>query len=70
MKKDKFPKSNMAENGDTISLVIKWAGKEYPLENLPLSSTVQDLKNLIQTKTNVLPVRQKLLNLRFKGRVG
>jgi len=54
--------------GDTINLVIKWAGKEYPLDDLPLSSTVQDLKNVIQTKTNVLPVRQKLLNLRYKGK--
>ena len=69
-KESKKPLSQkMSESkGDTINLVIKWAGKEYPLDDLPLSSTVQDLKNVIQTKTNVLPVRQKLLNLRYKGK--
>jgi len=55
-------------NGDQVSLVVKWAGKEYAIENLPLTSTVQQLKSAIQAKTNVLPTRQKLLNLRFKGK--
>ena len=55
-------------NGDQVNLVVKWAGKEYQIENLPLSSTVQHLKSAIQAKTNVLPTRQKLLNLRFKGK--
>ena len=55
-------------DGDTLSIVIKWAAKEYPIDNLPLTNTVQDLKNAIHAKTNVLPARQKLLNLRFKGK--
>ena len=55
-------------SGDNFSVIIKWAAKEYPIENLPLTSTVQDLKNAIHVKTNVLPARQKLLNLRFKGK--
>ena len=53
---------------DTLSIVIKWAAKEYPIDNVPLTNTVQDLKNAIHVKTNVLPARQKLLNLRFKGK--
>ena len=57
-----------ASNGDQVNLVVKWAGKEYPIDNLPLSSTVQQLKSAIHAKTNVLPTRQKLLNLRFKGK--
>ena len=54
--------------GDNLSIIIKWAGKEYPIENIPLSNTVLDLKNAIHVKTSVLPARQKLLNLRFKGK--
>ena len=57
-----------ASNGDQVNLVVKWAGKEYPIDNLPLSSTVQEFKSAIHAKTNVLPSRQKLLNLRFKGK--
>ena len=57
-----------ASNGDQVNLVVKWAGKEYPIDNLPLASTVQQLKSAIHGKTNVLPSRQKLLNLRFKGK--
>ncbi len=53
---------------ENLSLIVKWAGKEYTIDNLPLNSSVQDLKSMIQLKTNVLPSRQKLLNLRFKGK--
>ena len=52
----------------TISLVIKWAGKEYPISDLPPSTTVMDLKQVIADRTQVLPARQKLLNLKFKGK--
>ena len=58
----------MATNEDSsLNLVVKWAGKEYQIENISNLSTVNDLKSAIQGKTNVLPSRQKLLNLRFKG---
>lgn len=57
----------MSESPETITLVVKWAGKEYPIEDLALTLTVSDLKGLICEKTNVLPERQKLLNLRHKG---
>jgi len=53
---------------DTVSLVIKWAGKEYPIKDLPATSTVLDLKAVIQQKTMVMPARQKLLNLKHKGK--
>jgi len=53
---------------DTVSLVIKWAGKEYPIKDLAATCTVLDLKNVIGQKTNVLPARQKLLNLKHKGK--
>lgn len=56
----------MAE--DDIGVVVKWAGKEYPIDKLSPTSTVQDLKAAIHVRTNVLPARQKLLNLRFKGK--
>ena len=49
------------------SLVIKWAGKEIVLEDFQDSTTVKDLKNMITERTNVLPARQKLLNLKHKG---
>lgn len=54
---------------ESVSVIIKWAGKEYPMEDLDPNLTVQDLKELIRDKTNVLPSRQKLLNLKFKGQV-
>ena len=52
---------------EPTSLVIKWAGKEYPIEGLTPVTTVLNLRQLIQEKTNVLPARQKLLNLKLKG---
>jgi len=53
---------------EVTSITIKWAGKEYPIEGLTASTTVFNLKELIQEKTNVLPARQKLLNLKLKGK--
>ena len=52
---------------ETSSIVIKWAGKEYPIEGLTNETSVLSLKKLIYEKTNVLPARQKLLNLKHKG---
>lgn len=53
---------------ETSSIVIKWAGKEYPIEGLSCETSVLSLKELIYEKTNVLPARQKLLNLKHKGK--
>ena len=48
-------------------LVIKWSGKEYAIDGITSSVTVADLKEMIAKKTNVLPGRQKLLGLKYKG---
>lgn len=53
---------------ETSSIVIKWAGKEYPIEGLTNETSVLSLKEMIYEKTNVLPARQKLLNLKHKGK--
>ena len=62
----------MAANIDTVEelcVTIKWSGKEYPIDNLSPSETVKSLKELIKDKTGVLPERQKLLGLKYKGTV-
>ena len=51
-----------------ISVKIKWSGSEYPLEQIPLSTTVKELKDLIKEHTGVLPVRQKLCGISLKGK--
>ena len=48
-------------------MVVKWAGKEYSMENIDPEDTVLDLKLKIQSQTGVRPDRQKLLNLKVKG---
>lgn len=60
--------NKVTKMADTISLVIKWAGKEIPLDDICVTSTVGDLKRVIEEKTSVLPGRQKLLNLKYKGK--
>ncbi|XP_046995663.1 ubiquitin-like domain-containing CTD phosphatase 1 [Schistocerca americana] len=52
-----------------VTIVVKWSGKEYSINNLSESDTVQTLKNAIQKETGVRPERQKLLNLKLKGKI-
>ena len=52
---------------ENFSLVIKWSGKEYTIDGLSQADTVKQLKEQIKGKTGVLPERQKLLGLKFKG---
>lgn len=61
--------NNMAarEEASDICVIVKWSGKEYPIAHLSPSETVRYLKDLIKEKTGVLPERQKLLGLKFKG---
>jgi ubiquitin-like domain-containing CTD phosphatase 1 len=47
------------------SIVVKWSGKEYPVE-LPEQDTVASLKRALQQHTAVDPKRQKLLGLKTK----
>ena len=49
------------------NLVVKWSGKEYLIDSITNSDTVEQLKAIIAKKTNVLPERQKLLGLKYKG---
>ncbi|XP_032240517.2 ubiquitin-like domain-containing CTD phosphatase 1 [Nematostella vectensis] len=52
----------------SVSVVVKWSGKEYSINNLQPQDTVKTLKAVIQEKTGVLPERQKLLGLKYKGK--
>lgn len=52
-----------------VRIVVKWSGKEYEICNLSESDCVGTLKNAIHKETGVRPERQKLLNLKFKGKL-
>lgn len=49
-------------------MTIRWNGTEYKLTGLQGTDTVAGLKSRIQEMTGVLPQRQKLLGLKYKGR--
>lgn len=51
-----------------LKLVLKWNGKEYGLE-INENDTILDLKNEIEKQTGVKTTRQKLLNLKMKGKL-
>ena len=48
-------------------IVVKWNGKEYIITGLNFDKSITDLKAAIQCETGVLPERQKLLGLKYKG---
>lgn len=48
-------------------VIVKWSGKEYPVD-LTDQDTVEVLRHEIFRKTQVRPERQKLLNLKHKGK--
>ncbi|KAJ6635589.1 Ubiquitin-like domain-containing CTD phosphatase 1 [Pseudolycoriella hygida] len=50
-----------------ISIIVKWCGKEFVINDLIDSDTVAVLRHEIFKKTQVRPERQKLLNLKYKG---
>lgn len=58
--------ASSGENSE-LCVTIKWSGKEYSIDHLSPSETVKHLKELIKDKTGVLPERQKLLGLKYKG---
>ncbi|CAH1155357.1 unnamed protein product [Phaedon cochleariae] len=53
---------------ENLKIILKWNGKEYNLESCE-NDSVSDLKREIQKQTGVRPDRQKLLNLKCKGKV-
>ena len=48
-------------------IVVKWGGDEYKIIGLKEDQTVKELKLEIKKQTGVLPERQKLLGLKYKG---
>lgn len=52
-----------------VNVIVKWSGKEYLIEHISVTETVRHLKDLIKDKTGVLPERQKLLGLKYRGKV-
>lgn len=52
-----------------VSIIVKWNGKEYAITDLSDQETVAVLKHEIAKLTNVRPERQKLLNLKHRGKV-
>ncbi|XP_011497075.1 PREDICTED: ubiquitin-like domain-containing CTD phosphatase 1 [Ceratosolen solmsi marchali] len=51
-----------------IKITVKWSGEEYSITDIEENDTVLSLKEKIQKMTGVRPERQKLLNLKFKGK--
>lgn len=57
------------EMADSVcSFVVKWSAKEYAVEIPSSSGTVLCLKKAIEIQTGVRVERQKLLNLKYKGK--
>ncbi|EFJ24099.1 hypothetical protein SELMODRAFT_79490 [Selaginella moellendorffii] len=55
--------STSQESGEELTLVVKWVGKDYTVRVCG-DDTVGELKRRICEVTNVLPKRQKLLNVK------
>lgn len=57
-------------NMSTISnLSVKWNNTEYDISYINNTDTVLALKELIFDVTGVRPERQKLLNIKYQGKV-
>ena len=53
---------------EDVCIILKWSGKEFPLNDITDQDTVAMLRHEIFRKTQVRPERQKLLNLKYKGK--
>ncbi|KAJ8868719.1 hypothetical protein PR048_030258 [Dryococelus australis] len=53
---------------NAVDVIVKWSGKEYKISSLSENDSVYTLKNAIHKETCVRPERQKLLNLKLKGK--
>ncbi|XP_059050522.1 ubiquitin-like domain-containing CTD phosphatase 1 [Achroia grisella] len=56
-------------NDNSLKLSVKWNGKEYEIPEFSPSDSVAMLKIAIENATGVRPERQKLLNVKFQGKV-
>jgi len=54
--------------GAPHSIMVKWSGKEYNIEDTSCLKTILDLKERIKEMTGVHVDRQKLLNLTYRGK--
>lgn len=52
---------------EVFNVTVKWSGNEYLIEHVESSFTLLQLKQRIHEQTGVLPHRQKLLSLKYKG---
>ena len=51
----------------SLSVVVKWNGGVYPVSVYD-RMTVEEFKQAIQSQTNVKPDKQKIINLKCKGK--
>lgn len=56
-------------NDSALKLTVKWNGKEFDIPEFSPSDSVAMLKIAIENATGVRPDRQKLLNVKFQGKV-
>jgi len=56
-----------SSRGPPVSVILKWMGKEFPIDDIGGVKTVRELKSLFRERTGVLEDRQKLLNVTFMG---
>ena len=54
---------------EKVKVVVKWSGREFEISNLSPNDTVEKLKDAIFRETGVRPHRQKLLNLKYRGKL-
>lgn len=58
----------MQSSENDLKLIVKWSGAEYEIE-VDQQDNIAMLKHEIFKKTNVRPERQKLLNIKYKGKM-
>jgi hypothetical protein len=54
---------NQSEAKDSVTLIAKYGKVQHVLENLPPSTTVLEVKQMLTNATRILPKRQKLIGL-------
>ncbi|KAJ9598473.1 hypothetical protein L9F63_010842, partial [Diploptera punctata] len=64
----KLGPGNVSNMENEVKIFVKWGGKEYEICHLSQDDSVATLKNAIHKETGVRPERQKLLNLKLKGK--
>nr|CAG4652021.1 EOG090X0A5K [Triops cancriformis] len=60
--------STKSKTTEMATITVKWSGREIVIDDLHENSTVLCLKQSIESKTGVKVERQKLLNLKHKGK--